>query len=79
MTLRCKPCAQGTEKAQQKGFVCEEVKSKFKAKKIQILIIIQSEQIKKNSKKTDAVRNWPSNESSTSLSRVDELLLKVCT
>jgi len=33
-------------------------KSKFKAKKIKFLnYVIQSEQIKKNSKKTDAVRN----------------------
>jgi hypothetical protein len=44
-----------------KGFVCEEVKSKFEAKKIEFLnYIIQSEQIEKNSKKTDTVRNWPS-------------------
>jgi hypothetical protein len=43
------PCAQGTEKAQQKGFVCEEVKSKFKTKKIKFLdYVIQFEQIKKN-------------------------------
>jgi hypothetical protein len=43
-----------------KGLVCEEVKSKFEAKEIEFLnYIIQSEQIKKNSKKTNAVRNWP--------------------
>jgi len=36
-------------------------KSKFEAKKIKFLnYVIQSEQIKKNSKKTNAVRNWPS-------------------
>ncbi len=47
--------------------LCERVlyvkksKSKFKAKKIKFLdYIIQSEQIKKNSKKMNAVRNWPS-------------------
>jgi len=35
-------------------------KSRFKTKKIKFLnYIIQSEQIEKNSKKTDAVRNWP--------------------
>jgi hypothetical protein len=65
-----------------KGFVCEEVKSKFKAKKIKFLnYIIQSEQIKKNSKKTNAVRTGliKMSQESTSLSRVDELLLKVCT
>jgi len=36
-------------------------KSKFEAKKIKFLnYVIQSEQIEKNSKKTDAVRNWSS-------------------
>ncbi len=47
--------------------LCERVlyvkksKSKFEAKEIEFLdYIIQSEQIEKNSKKTDTVRNWPS-------------------
>jgi len=46
--------------------LCERVlyvkksKSKFEAKKIKFLnYIIQFEQIKKNSKKTNTVRNWP--------------------
>jgi len=35
-------------------------KSRFEMKKIKFLdYVIQFEQIKKNSKKTDAVRNWP--------------------
>jgi len=47
--------------------LCERVlyvkksKSKFEAKEIEFLdYIIQSEQIEKDSKKTDTVRNWPS-------------------
>ncbi len=46
--------------------LCERVlyvkksKSKFKAKEIEFLdYIIQSEQIEKDLKKTDTVRNWP--------------------
>jgi len=36
-------------------------KSRFETKKIEFFnYVIQSEQIEKNSKKTDAVRNWPS-------------------
>jgi hypothetical protein len=71
-------CTNSTEKAQQKGFVCEEVKSKFEAKKIEFLTIIQFEQIEKDSKKMNAVRNWPlkMSQESTSLSEIDELLSK---
>ncbi len=39
----------------------KKLKSKFEIKEIEFLeYIIWSEQIKKNLKKTDAVRNWPS-------------------
>jgi hypothetical protein len=76
------PCAQGTEKAQWKGFVCEEVKSKFEAKKIKFLIILfnlsksRRTQKDRHSQKLAFIKM---SQESTSLSRVDELLLKVCT
>ncbi len=48
-------------KLNKRTLYVKKSKSKFKAKKIEFLdYIIQSEQIKKNLKKTNAVRNWPS-------------------
>jgi len=48
-------------KLNKRALYVKKSKSKFETKKIKFLdYIIQSEQIKKNSKKTDAVRNWPS-------------------
>jgi len=48
-------------KLNERALYVKKSKSKFKAKEIEFLdYIIQSEQIKKDSKKTDAVRNWPS-------------------
>ncbi len=48
-------------KLNKRALYVKKSKSKFEAKKIKFLnYIIQSEQIEKNSKKTDAVRNWPS-------------------
>ena len=48
-------------KLSERVLYVKKSKSKFKAKKIKFLnYIIQSEQIEKNSKKTNAVRNWPS-------------------
>jgi len=48
-------------KLSERVLYVKKSKSKFKAKKIKFLnYVIQSEQIEKNSKKTDAVRNWPS-------------------
>ena len=45
-------------KLNERTLYVKKSKSKFEAKKIKFLnYIIQSEQIKKNSKKTDAVRN----------------------
>ncbi len=48
------------EKLNKRTLYVKKSKSKFEAKKIEFLnYVIQSEQIEKNSKKTDAVRNWP--------------------
>jgi len=49
------------EKLCERVLYVKKSKSKFEAKKIKFLdYVIQSEQIKKNSKKMNAVRNWPS-------------------
>jgi hypothetical protein len=74
--------AQGTRKAQQKGFVCEEIKEQVQNKEIKFLdYVIQSEQIKKNSEKrrSQELAFVKTSQESTSLSEVDELLSKVCT
>ncbi len=48
-------------KLSERVLYVKKSKSKFKAKEIKFLnYIIQSEQIKKNSKKTNTVKNWPS-------------------
>jgi len=48
-------------KLSERVLYVKKSKSKFKAKKIEFLdYVIQSEQIEKNSKKMDAVRNWSS-------------------
>jgi len=48
------------EKLNERALYVKKSKSKFKAKKIEFLdYIIQFEQIEKNLKKTNAVRNWP--------------------
>jgi len=47
------------KKLNERALYVKKSKSKFEAKKIEFLnYVIQSEQIEKNSKKTDAVRNW---------------------
>jgi len=49
------------EKLNERALYVKKSKSKFEAKEIEFLdYIIQFEQIEKNSKKTNAVRNWPS-------------------
>jgi len=49
------------KKLKERTLYVKKSKSRFKTKKIEFLnYVIQSEQIKKNSKKTNAVRNWPS-------------------
>jgi len=48
------------KKLNKRTLYVKKSKSKFEVKKIKFLdYIIQPEQIKKNSKKTNAVRNWP--------------------
>ncbi len=47
-------------KLNERALYVKKSKSKFKAKEIKFLdYIIQSEQIKKDLKKTNTVRNWP--------------------
>ncbi len=47
-------------KLNKRTLYVKKSKSKFEAKEIKFLdYVIQSGQIEKNSKKTDAVRNWP--------------------
>jgi len=47
-------------KLNKRALYVKKSKSKFEAKEIKFLnYVIQFEQIKKNSEKTDAVRNWP--------------------
>ncbi len=47
-------------KLNKRALYVKKSKSKFEAKEIEFLdYIIQSEQIEKNLKKTNAVRNWP--------------------
>jgi len=47
-------------KLNERTLYVKKLKNRFKTKKIKFLdYIIQSEQIKKNSKKMNAVRNWP--------------------
>jgi len=61
LEMHCSHVHKVLEKLNKRALYVKKSKSKFKAKKIKFLnYIIQSEQIKKNSKKTNAVRNWPS-------------------
>ncbi len=49
------------KKLNERTLYVKKSKSRFETKKIEFLnYIIQFEQIKKNSRKTDALRNWPS-------------------
>jgi len=48
------------EKLNERALYVKKSKSRFETKEIKFLdYVIQFEQIKKNPKKTDAVRNWP--------------------
>jgi len=48
------------EKLNKRALYVKKLKSRFETKEIEFLdYVIQFEQIEKNSKKTDAVRNWP--------------------
>jgi len=57
--MHCSHVHKALEKLNERALYVKKSKSKFEAKKIKFLnYIIQSEQIEKNSKKTNAVRNW---------------------
>ncbi len=61
LEVHCSHVHKVLRKLNERTLYVKKSKSKFKAKKIEFLnYIIQSEQIEKNSKKTNAVRNWPS-------------------
>jgi hypothetical protein len=70
------------EKLNERALYVKKSKSRFETKEIKFLdYIIQSEQIEKNSKnrRSQELASAKTSQESTSLSRVDELLLKVCT
>jgi len=61
LEMHCSHVHKVLRKLNERTLYVKKSKSKFEAKKIKFLnYVIQSEQIEKNSKKTDAVRNWPS-------------------
>jgi len=61
LEMHCSHVHQVLKKLNKRTLYVKKSKSKFEAKKIEFLnYVIQFGQIKKNSKKTDAVRNWPS-------------------
>jgi len=61
LKMHCSHVHKVLRKLNKRALYVKKSKSKFEAKEIEFLsYIIQSEQIKKNSKKTDTVRNWPS-------------------
>jgi len=61
LEMHCSHMHKVLKKLNKRALYVKKSKSRFKTKKIKFLnYVIQSEQIKKNSKKTNAVRNWPS-------------------
>jgi len=61
LKMHCSHVHKVLRKLNERTLYVKKSKSKFKAKKIKFLdYVIQFEQIKKDSKKTNAVRNWPS-------------------
>jgi len=59
LEMHCSHVHKVLKKLSERVLYVKKSKSKFKAKKIKFLnYVIQSEQIEKNSKKTDTVRNW---------------------
>jgi len=61
LKMHCSHVHKVLEKLNKRTLYVKKSKSKFEAKKIKFLnYVIQPEQIEKNLKKTDAVRNWPS-------------------
>jgi len=60
LEMHCSHVHKVLRKLSERVLYVKKSKSKFKAKKIKFLdYIIQSEQIEKNLKKMNAVRNWP--------------------
>jgi len=61
LEMHCSHMHKVLRKLNERALYVKKLKSRFETKKIKFLdYVIQSEQIKKNSKKTDTVRNWPS-------------------
>ncbi len=61
LEMHCSHVHKILRKLSERVLYVKKSKSKFEVKEIEFLnYVIQSEQIEKNSKKTDAVRNWPS-------------------
>jgi len=61
LEMHCSHVHKVLEKLNKRALYVKKSKSKFKTKKIKFLdYVIQFEQIKKNSEKINAVRNWPS-------------------
>ncbi len=61
LEMHCSHVHKVLRKLNKRALYVKKSKSKFKAKKVKFLdYIIQSEQIKRDSKKTDTVRNWSS-------------------
>jgi len=60
LKIHCSHVHKVLKKLNERTLYVKKSKSRFKTKKIEFLdYIIQSEQIEKNSKKMNAVRNWP--------------------
>ncbi len=60
LEMHCRHMHKVLRKLSERVLYVKKSKSKFKAKEIEFLdYVIQPGQIEKNSKKTDAVRNWP--------------------
>jgi len=60
LKMHCSHVHKILKKLNKRTLYVKKSKNKFEAKEIEFLdYIIQSGQIEKNSKKTDAVRNWP--------------------
>jgi len=60
LEMHCSHMHKVLEKLNERALYVKKSKSRFETKKIKFLdYVIQSEQIEKNSKKMNAVRNWP--------------------
>jgi len=60
LEMHCSHVHKILKKLNERTLYVKKSKSRFKTKKIEFLdYVIQSEQIEKNSKKTNTVRNWP--------------------